>query len=67
MKRVLFICTKNSTRSQITEALVNHGLAGRFEAFSAGTEASSSHQRLPVDPHTAMQILTGAFATSPLV
>src|SRR5512135_1420246 len=41
MKRVLFICTRNSARSQMAEALVNHDLAGRVEAVSAGTEPSS--------------------------
>ena len=41
MKRVLFICTRNSSRSQMAEALVNHDLAGEYEAFSAGTEPSS--------------------------
>jgi len=40
MKSVLFICTKNSSRSQMAEALVNHDLAGRFEAFSAGMDPS---------------------------
>ena len=40
MKRVLFICTRNSARSQMAEALVNHDLAGQFEAFSAGTDPS---------------------------
>ena len=40
MKRVLFICTRNSSRSQMAEALVNHDLAGQFEAFSAGTDPS---------------------------
>ncbi len=38
MKRVLFICTHNSARSQMAEGLVNHDLAGKVEAFSAGTE-----------------------------
>ncbi len=40
MKRVLFICMQDSARSQMAEALVNHDLAGKFEAFSAGTEPS---------------------------
>ena len=43
MKRVLFICTKNSARSQMAEALVNHDLPERVKAFSAGTEPSSVH------------------------
>jgi len=43
MKRVLFICTKNSSRSQMAEALINHDLAGKFEAFSAGMDPSSVH------------------------
>ncbi len=38
MKRVLFICTHNSARSQMAEGLVNHDLAGKVEAFSAGTD-----------------------------
>lgn len=41
MKRVLFICTHNSARSQMAEGLVNHDLAGKVQAFSAGTEPSS--------------------------
>jgi arsenate reductase len=40
MNRVLFVCTRNSARSQMAEALVNHDLEGKFEAFSAGTEPS---------------------------
>ena len=41
MKKVLFICTHNSARSQMAEGLVNHDLAGKVQAFSAGTEPSS--------------------------
>jgi len=38
LKKVLFLCTGNSCRSQMADGLVNHDFAGRVEAFSAGTE-----------------------------
>lgn len=34
---VLILCTGNSCRSQMAEALVNHDLAGQVHAVSAGT------------------------------
>jgi arsenate reductase len=42
-KRVLFLCTANSCRSQMAEGIINHFLGDKIAAFSAGTEASYVH------------------------
>ena len=39
-KRVLFLCTHNSARSQMAEGLLRAFSGGTFDAFSAGTEAT---------------------------
>jgi len=37
-KKVLFICTHNSARSQMAEGFLNALYGGRYEGFSAGIE-----------------------------
>lgn len=39
-KRVLFLCTHNSCRSQMAEGLLRHHGEKQFEVFSAGTSPS---------------------------
>jgi arsenate reductase len=42
-KKILFICTHNSARSQIAEGYMNAKYGGLYEAFSAGTEKTRVH------------------------
>jgi arsenate reductase len=41
-RRVLFLCSGNSCRSQMAEAIVNARLSDQWRAFSAGTKPSGS-------------------------
>jgi arsenate reductase len=48
-KRVLFLCTGNSARSQMAEGLVNHLLGDDWEAHSAGTHPAGYVHPLAVE------------------
>jgi len=52
-RRILFICTANSARSLMAEALLRHMAGDQFEVVSAGTQ--------PAEPHPlALQVLKEA-------
>jgi arsenate reductase len=53
LARVLFLCTHNSARSILAEALLNHLGAGRVRAYSAGSSPRPGQQPHPL----ALQVL----------
>ena len=42
-KRILFLCTRNSARSQMAEALLREYKGDAYDTYSAGTEPSKIH------------------------
>lgn len=58
---VLFICTGNSARSIMAEAILNHFGQGRFRAYSAG-----SHPKPSVNPLTLEILERQGYATQGL-
>ena len=66
-KRVLFLCTGNSARSQMAEGLVNHFLNDQWEAFSAGTAPSGYVHPLAVQALAGRRLRELGFIEEPAV
>ena len=58
---ILFLCTGNSARSILAEAIVNQSGAGRFRGFSAG-----SHPKGKVHPYAVDLLANLGFRTADL-
>ena len=44
-KKMLFLCTGNSARSQLAEGIMRHFRGDEFEVFSAGTDPKGVHPK----------------------
>jgi arsenate reductase len=56
---VLFICTGNSARSILAEALLNHLARGRFVGYSAGAQPKGEVHPLTLSTLASMRIPVG--------
>ena len=57
-RRVLFICSGNTARSQMAEALLRHKADSYFEVCSAGTDAAEATDAVGVVDERALSALT---------
>jgi arsenate reductase len=60
-KNVLFLCTGNSARSILAEALMNHLGAGRYRAYSAGSFPKGAVHPIALETLRAHGLPAGGF------
>jgi arsenate reductase len=65
-RRVLFLCTGNSARSQMAEGLVNHLWGDSWEAFSAGTKPTGYVHPLAIKAMAQVGIDISAKSSKPV-
>jgi arsenate reductase (thioredoxin) len=58
-KRVLFLCTGNSCRSQMAEAMLRHMGGEHFDAFSAGSHPAGFVHQIAIDTLKRLNIPLG--------
>lgn len=66
LKKILFICTGNSARSIMAEALMNRLSRGNFQAFSAGSKPSGTVNPMTIETLKNNGISSDGYRSKPL-